>query len=93
MVGIIIIMSFVIAALFVFIIMLSSMIGGLNKQLVLLDKEQHAQNKEIMDLMKRHMGHQEMLLQHIEILKYLVEQDPKLNLSNKAYFSGPMGEA
>jgi hypothetical protein len=38
------------------------------------------------------MTHQEMLLQHIEILKYLVEQDPKLN-SGKMYFTGPIGKA
>jgi hypothetical protein len=67
-------------------------IGKIQNELKEIDKEQHAQNKEIMDLMKRHMEHQEMLLQHIEILKYLVEQDPQLN-SNKMYFSGPMGEA
>ena len=47
----VIIMWFVIAALFLFIIMLSSMIGSLNKQLVILDKEQHSQNKEIIQLM------------------------------------------
>ena len=45
-----------------------------------------------MELMKNNMQHQEMLLQHIEILKYLVEQDPKLN-SGKLYFTGPVGEA
>ena len=68
------------------------MIGSLNKQLIEIDKEQHNQNKEILELMKGKMQHQEMLLQHIEILKYLVEQDPKLN-SNKMYFMGPIGEA
>jgi hypothetical protein len=47
---------------------------------------------EIMELMKGNITHQEMLLQHIEILKYLVEQDPKLN-SGKLYFTGPVGEA
>jgi response regulator RpfG family c-di-GMP phosphodiesterase len=67
-------------------------IGKIQNELKEIDKEQHAQNKEIMDLMRRHTTHQEMLLQHIEILKYLVEQDPQLN-SNKMYFSGPMGEA
>ena len=92
MVTIIIILGFVIAALFLFIIMLNNMIGSLNKQLILLDKEQHQQNKEIMDLMKYKLQHDEMLLQHIEILKYLVEQDPKLN-SGKMYFTGPVGEA
>jgi Tfp pilus assembly protein PilN len=91
MVGIIIIMSFVIAALFVFIIMLSSMIGGLNKQLVLLDKEQHQQNKEIIELMKYRTQSSDMLLQHIEILKYLCDQDPAIG--KKVMYTGPIGEA
>jgi cell division septal protein FtsQ len=64
----------------------------IQKELIEIDREQHTQNKEIMDLMRRHTTHQEMLLQHIEILKYLIEQDPKLN-SGKMYFTGPMGEA
>jgi len=67
-------------------------VDKLQKQINLLDKEQHTQNKEIAVLMRNHLRHQEMLLQHIEILKYLVEQDPKLN-SGKMYFTGPMGEA
>ena len=64
----------------------------IQKELVEIDKEQHNQNEEIMVLMRNNLKHQEMLLQHIEILKYLVEQDPKLN-SNKMYFMGPVGEA
>jgi len=67
-------------------------IQKLQHQVNLLDKEQHTQNTEIAVLMRNHLKHQEMLLQHIEILKYLVEQDPALN-SGKMYFSGPMGEA
>jgi hypothetical protein len=34
----------------------------------------------------------EMLLQHIEILKYLVEQDPMLN-KTKVPYMGVVGEA
>ena len=67
-------------------------IHRIQKELVNLDKEQHDQNTEITIIMRNHLKHQEMLLQHIEILKYLVEQDPKLN-SGKIYFTGPMGEA
>ena len=67
-------------------------IDKLQKQVNLLDKEQHQQNKEIMELMKYKSQHDEMLLQHIEILKYLIEQDPKLN-AGKIYYTGPMGEA
>jgi len=88
----IVILSFVVAILFLFVIMLSSMIGTLNKQLSLIDKEQHQQNKEIIELMRYKSQHDEMILQHIEILKYLVEQDPKLN-AGKLYYTGPVGKA
>lgn len=67
-------------------------ISKLQKQVNLLDKEQHVQNEDIYKLMKENNELKGMLLQHIEILKYLVEQDPKLN-SGKMYFTGPMGEA
>ena len=68
-------------------------INKLQKQVNLLDDEQHTQNMEISTLMRNHLKHQGMLLEHIEILKYLVEQDPKLNAGNKIYFTGPIGEA
>ena len=58
-----------------------------------IDKEQHTQNQDIINLMKVKIQHEEILLQHIEILKYLVEQDPKLNAGKKIYFTGPIGEA
>lgn len=67
-------------------------VNKLQKQVNLLDKEQHDQNMELIKLMKSHNTHQEMLLQHIEILKYLVSQDPKLN-AGKMYIMGPAGEA
>jgi len=85
-------MSIVIIALFGFILILNDMLRNLTKQLELVDREQHQQNKEIMELMKYKSQHDEMLLQHIEILKYLIEQDPKLN-SGKIYYTGPVGEA
>jgi uncharacterized membrane protein len=64
----------------------------IQKELIEIDKEQHTQNTEIAVLMRNHLKHQEMLLQHIDILKYLIEQDPKLN-AGKMYFTGPIGEA
>jgi Na+-transporting methylmalonyl-CoA/oxaloacetate decarboxylase gamma subunit len=88
----IVIMGIVIAALFIFILMLNSMVGSTNKHLEAIEREQYEQDKEIIKLMQNHKQHQEMLLQHIEILKYLIEQDPKLN-SGKMYFTGPVGEA
>ena len=67
-------------------------INKLQHQVNLLDREQHNQNEDIIRLMKTDRTHSDMLAQHIEILKYLVEQDPKLN-SGKMYFTGPIGEA
>ena len=67
-------------------------IQKIQKELIEIDREQHTQNKDILNLIKSKIQHEEMLLQHIEILKYLVEQDPKLN-SGKSFFMGPVGEA
>jgi hypothetical protein len=64
----------------------------IQKELIEIDKEQHKQNMDIIDLIKDDQEIKGMLLQHIEILKYLVEQDPKLN-AGKMYFTGPIGEA
>jgi len=74
------------------IAILGNKVLTLQKQVNLLDKEQHTQNNEIAVLMRNHLKHQGMLLEHIDILKYLIEQDPKLN-SGKMYFTGPVGEA
>jgi len=74
------------------IVALGNKVLTLQKQVNLLDKEQHTQNNEIAVLMRNHLKHQGMLLEHIDILKYLIEQDPKLN-SGKMYFTGPVGKA
>jgi hypothetical protein len=67
-------------------------IKKIQDELVAIDREQHTQNMDIIELIKHRQQTTEMLLQHIEIIKYLVEQDPKLN-SGKLYFTGPVGEA
>jgi predicted Holliday junction resolvase-like endonuclease len=67
-------------------------INKLQQQVNLLDKEQHIQNEDIYKLMKENNELKGMILQHVEILKYLIEQDPKLN-SGKMYYTGPVGEA
>ena len=76
----------------IIIVVLGNKVLTLQKQVNLLDKGQHVQNKEIMELMKYKSQHDEMLLQHIDILKYLIEQDPKLN-AGKIYYTGPVGKA
>ena len=92
MVTIIIIMGVLITVLFILVMLLSGVVGGINKQLIEVDKEQHNQNKEIIELMKGKMQHQDMLLVHIEIIKYLVEQDPILG-KTKIPYTGVVGEA
>ena len=88
-----------VTVLLVAIVVLAILVVGLThsnmeikQQLEALDREQHNQNMDIIKLMKDKAQHDEMLLQHIEILKYLVDQDPKLN-SKRIYFTGPVGEA
>jgi len=76
------------------IVFLASAILHIKKiqdELVAIDREQHEQNQDIIKLMKTHMTHQEMLLQHIEILKYLVEQDPMIGKQKRWIM--PVGEA
>jgi hypothetical protein len=64
----------------------------ISDQLELLDKEQHIQNEEIMVLMRNHLRHQGMLLQHSEVLAYLAERDETLKKYTIKY-SGIVGEA
>jgi hypothetical protein len=90
---IIIILAGILGLTAIFLISALLHIHRLQQQVNLLDKEQHTQNDEIAMLMRNHLKHQGMLLEHIEILKYLVEQDPKLNAGSKIYFTGPVGEA
>ena len=82
-----------IIVLAVIVVGLISFIFEMKQQLEALDREQHNQNMDIIKLMKEDNEVKGMLLQHVEILKYLVEQDPKLNSGNKIYFTGPVGEA
>ena len=86
-------MIITIVILCIVIAVLGNIILTLQKQVNLLDKEQHVQNEDIYKVMKENYELKGMILQHVEILKYLIEQDPKLNAGKKIYFTGPMGEA
>jgi hypothetical protein len=81
-----------IVVLFVIILGMGRHIKKIADQLELLDREQHTQNNEIAVLMRNHLRHQGMLLQHNEVLTYLAEQDEKLNRYNVKY-KGIIGEA
>jgi len=82
----------VIAVLIFFILGILAHIGKLQKELAQIDKEQHSQNMDIIDAIKFKGEATQMLIQHVEILKYLVEQDETLG-KKKVYYTGPVGEA
>ena len=87
----IIILTTAILVLTIFLISAIIHILRIQKELKALGEEQHEQNMDIIKLMKSHRLNQDMLLQHIEILKYLCDQDPKLKAQQLMF--GPMGEA
>ena len=86
-----IVLFLVVGVLVVFLMSALIHIQKIQKELTEIDKEQHKQNKEILELIKYKLLHDEMLLQHIEILKYLVEQDPMIGKNKKWVM--PVGEA
>lgn len=85
-------LSTVLAVVVILLLGAIARIGAIHKELVTIDREQHAQNKEILDLIKHKAESTEILLEHIEILKYLCEQDPMLR-KHAIPYTGPIGEA
>ncbi len=81
-----------IVVLFVLVLGMGRHIKKMADQLELLDREQHTQNNEIAVLMRNHLRHQGMLLQHSEVLAYLAERDETLKKYTIKY-SGIVGEA
>lgn len=77
---------FVITALFLIVAVMY--IYKIQQELISLSEEQHQQNTDIITLLKYKQESSEMILQHIEILKYLVDRDPLLN---KRKISMPLG--
>ena len=51
----------------------------IQKELELLGREQHTQNKDIMDLLKYRGESSVVILQHSDVLTYLCDKDPLLN--------------
>jgi hypothetical protein len=84
-------MGMVIAVLTLFIFLLNDMVKDLSKRAEIIERYQYEQDKEFMKLMRYKLEHDEMLLQHIEILKYLIEQDPMLGKQKR--WIVPVGEA
>jgi hypothetical protein len=89
----IIILTIILAITIVFLISAILHIIKIQKELEAISKEQHTQNMDIIDGMKRQSQHQEMLLQHIEILKYLVERDDLIGKGKGIPFPLIIGEA
>lgn len=83
-----------ITLIIVVILLMSALlrIYRMQEQLILLDKEQHTQNMDIIDLLKYRAQSTETLLQHVEVLQYLIDQDPNLS-SKKVIYPSIVGEA
>jgi hypothetical protein len=54
-------------------------IDKLKQHIELLDREQHAQNKDILELLKYRGESSVVILQHSDVITYLCDQDPLLN--------------
>jgi type IV secretory pathway component VirB8 len=89
----IILLSILLFVTIIFLIAAFLRIKEIQKQLIELDKEQHTQNMDIIEGMKQYTLHQEMLLQHIEILKYLVEKDDLIGKGKRVIYPTIIGEA
>lgn len=76
--GLVIVLGAAVGLLFLYI-------GELKRIMIELDKEQHQQNKEMLELMKLQM-------QHTEILTYLTDQDPLIG-KKKLLYPTIVGEA
>ena len=86
LVGAVILLSVTVAFLFM-------VVSELKKIIIEIEKEQQFQNEEIVTLMRNHLKHQNILLEHTEIIKYLIEQDPILGEDkNKMFYPIIVGE-
>jgi hypothetical protein len=91
MVVVIIVLLVALVIVSLFLISAVIHIGKIQEELEELGKEQHTQNMDIIELVKSRAQHQQMLIQHVEILQYLVDQDPKIG--KKIIYTGVVGQA
>jgi len=89
----IILLSILLIITIVFLIITYVKLKRVNELVRLLDEEQHTQNKDIVELLKYRNESSEMLMQHIEILKYLVEKDDLIGKGKRVIYPTVMGEA
>jgi len=83
-----------IAIVVLFLLLVGAMqhIKKIEGQLELIDREQHTQNKDLLVLHKSRSELTGMVVQHRDVLEYLVERDPLLN-KIKNPMSSIVGEA
>ena len=89
----IIILSISLIITIVCLIVMYVKLKRVNELVRFLDEEQHTQNKDIIELLKYRNESSEMFMQHIEILKYLVEKDDLLGNGKRVIYPMVMGEA
>tara|TARA_R110000868_G_scaffold83729_3_gene236497 strand:- start:706 stop:951 length:246 start_codon:yes stop_codon:yes gene_type:complete len=69
-----------------------AMIKRLQDAIINIEKEQHIQNTDIINLIKFRSESVNMLIQHADIIQYLADQDKVLSKS-KVKYTGIVGEA
>ena len=85
-------LSIIVVIMFMLMLDLRQSIKKMVDQLELLDREQHTQNKDILELLKYRNDSSTLLLQQREVLEYLAERDPLLT-KIKMPISTIIGEA
>jgi hypothetical protein len=75
----IIVLSIIIVVMIPFLVGVMFRINKLEQHIELLDREQHTQNKDIIELLKYRGESSIVILQHSDVLTYLCDQDPLLN--------------
>ena len=75
----IIVLSVVIVIMIPFLVGAILRIDKLKQHIELLDREKHAQYKDIIELLKYRGESSVVILQHSDVITYLCDQDPLLN--------------
>jgi hypothetical protein len=75
----IIVLSILLGITMIFLVATILHIQKIQQELELLGREQHTQNKDIIELLKYRGESSVVILQHSDVLTYLCDQDPLLN--------------
>jgi hypothetical protein len=86
------ILTIAVVILSLFVVYLVKRIKLIEDTLMLIDKEQHIQNMDINELLKYRNESSVVILQHSDILTYLMDRDPLLN-KMKVPIGNIVGEA